>query len=138
MTTVMNRHARRKANARRGEFVRLSNGCTVKVTETINLSDPNLDPVHRTNFITLVKTRVAQLDELIASLYRHQGECDIDGCDCGAGELAEEASIMCNHLYFIRHRFGETLIDGYPYFNRFVKEGLEPSAYETLASHKLQ
>jgi hypothetical protein len=136
MTTAMNRHDRRKANAQERKFVRLSNGRKVKVTETINLSDPNLAPEHRTNFITLVKTRVAGLDELIASWYRHHDQCDIEGCDCGADELAEHASIMCSHLAFIKHRFGEVLIHGYPHFDRFVKEGLEPDEYETLTSSR--
>jgi hypothetical protein len=134
----MNRKARRKANAKRDKLVRLSNGLKVEVTETINLSDPNLAPEHRDGFITAVKTRVAELDELIANWYRHRGECRIEGCDCGGDDLAEQASIMCNHLWFIKNRFGEILVGGYPYFNRFLKEGLKSDAYESLALHGAQ
>jgi hypothetical protein len=134
----MNRKARRKANAKGGKLLRLSNGCRIKVTETINLSDPNLAPEHRARFIMAVKSGVAELDELIASWYRHRGECCIEGCDCGGDDLAEQAITMCNHIWFIREKFGETLVDGYPHFNRFLKEGLEPGAYEMLASHKTQ
>jgi hypothetical protein len=76
------------------------------------------------------------LDELVASWYRHRGQCHIEGCDCPQNDLAEQASIICNHLCFIKNRFRETLIDAYPYFNRFVREGLEPDEYETLTSHK--
>jgi hypothetical protein len=138
MATAMNRRARRKANAKKRKLHRLPDGRMVAVTETINLSDPNLAPAHRTNFITAVKGRVAELDELVASWYRHRGQCHIEGCDCGQDDLAEQASIMCNHLWFIKNRFGETLIDAYPHFNRFVREGLEPNEYETLTSHKTQ
>ena len=134
----MNRKARRKANAKKGKLVRLSNGLKVKVTETINLSDPNLDPEHRNKFIGLVRGEVAKLDELIANWYRHRGECQIEGCDCGGNDLAEQASTMCNHIWFIKNQFGETLMGGYPYFDRFLREGLEPADYESLASHRAQ
>src|SRR5262245_47757862 len=114
---TMNRKARRKANANRGKLGRLSNG--LKVTETINLSDPNLAPEHRARFIGLVRGEVAGLDELIASWYRHRGECDIEGCDCGEADLAERACTMCNHLWFIKNQFGEILIGGYPTLTAF-------------------
>ena len=134
----MNRKARRKANAKKRKLHRLPDGRAVEITETINLSDPNLAPERRNEFIGLVRGEVAGLDELIASWYRHRGECDIEGCDCGEGNLAERACTMCNHLWFIRNQFGETLIGEYFHFNRFLKEGLEPDAYESLASPKTQ
>jgi hypothetical protein len=118
--------------------VRLSSGLKVKVTETINLSDPNLALGHRDRFIMLVKGRVAQLDELIASWYRHRGECRIEGCDCGGDDLAEQAGTMCTHLSFIKDTFGEAIIDGYPHFGRLVKEAFGPRGYEVLSSHKTQ
>jgi hypothetical protein len=138
MATAMNRLARRKAIAKKRKLHRLPDGHMVAVTETINLSDPNLALEHRTDFITAVKGRVAELDELVASWYRHRGQCHIEGCDCGKDDLAEQASIMRNHLWFIKNRFGETLIDAYPHFNRFVREALEPDEYKTLTTHKTQ
>jgi hypothetical protein len=39
MTTAMNRHAKRKANAKKRKFHRMPDGRKVAVTETINLSD---------------------------------------------------------------------------------------------------
>jgi hypothetical protein len=133
----MNRKTRRKANSKRNnELVRLSNGLMMKVEKTINLDDPNLAPEHRDGFIAAVKGRVAELDECIASYYRHRGQCGLEGCDCGLASLAEQTSTMCGHLRFIKERFGEIIAERYPAFNRFLKEGLKPAAYESLTSHK--
>jgi hypothetical protein len=74
MTTAMNRHARRKAHAKKRKFHRMPDGRKVAVTETINLSDPNLDPEHRAIFIRAIRGEFAQLDEAVANWYRHRGE----------------------------------------------------------------
>jgi hypothetical protein len=133
MNTTMNRRVRRKANAKERKF--LPKDCEVV---EVNLSDPNLSPEHRNRFIEAVRGKVAALDEMVAGWYRHRGQCRIEGCNCGRDVLAEGASIMCSHLYFIKQRFGEYLIADYPHFNRFVKEGLEPNEYEELASRNPQ
>jgi hypothetical protein len=139
MTTTMNRPARRRARGKKRKLHRMPDGRKVKITETINLSDPNLDPEHRDLFIEAVRGKVAQLDELVANWYRHRGECNIEGCDCGGNALTEEVETMCSHLLFIKQRFGELLIGSYPAFGRLVKDqAVEPGAYELLASHGAQ
>jgi hypothetical protein len=104
----------------------------------INLSDPNLAPEHRDHVIMAAKSRIAKLDELIANWYRHRDECRMEECDCGVNDLAEQVSMMCHFLWVIKNRFGETLIGDYPYFDRFLKAGLEPAAYESLTSRRTQ
>jgi hypothetical protein len=102
--------------------------------ETINLTDPNLDPRHRDDFTNLVKAEVTTLDELIGRWYRHAGECRSEGCDCGGEALAERAEIMCCHLLFIKRTWGEVIIDQHPSFAKFTKECGGDEVYDKLSS----
>jgi hypothetical protein len=125
----MNRHQRRKANKQERKF--LPKDCMV--TE-IDLTDPNLAPEHRDNFIKAIRSRAAQLDEVITNWYRHRGECRIEGCDCGGEAIAEQVEIACSHLWFIKHTFGEAIVDRHPYFVRFLKDYAVDGLYEALTS----
>ena len=86
----MNRHERRKATARGRKRPSWAKGAKI---ETINLSDPNLDPWHRDNFVKAIRSEATRLDELTARWFRHEGQCQIDGCDCGA-ELGDALNAL--------------------------------------------
>jgi hypothetical protein len=126
------RNKRRKPTAAERKLLPAS----IESVETVDLSDPNLDPFHRDNFIKAIRLEAARLDALIELYYRHRGECNIPDCDCG-GELAEQAEKLCSHLFFIKHAFGQIIIDDHPSLARFVKEcGEEDHAYEHLTRDK--
>jgi hypothetical protein len=120
----------RKATAAERRKLGLGKGATV---EEVNLRDLNLAPEHREHFTTMVKAKVAELDELIGRWYRHRGECGDPDCDCGGNYLIEEAEKMCGPVLAVKQIFGETIIDRYPHFARLVKE-FGPDAYAALSA----
>jgi hypothetical protein len=121
---------RRKATAKERRELGLPKGGMI---EDIDLHDPNLAPEHRAAFIAGIRAKVAELDERIGRWYRHRGECGIDGCDCGLGALAEQAEMLCGHLFAAKQLFGVFLVDEHPQFVRFVKDFSE-NAYATLSA----
>jgi hypothetical protein len=121
----------------RAERKRLPKG--IETIEEVDLSDPNLEPYHRDNFIKAVRMEAARLDALIERYYRHRGQCNIPDCDCGGGELANQAEQLCSHLLFIKRTFGQVIIDDHPSLARFVKEcGEESDTYGQLSGSGTQ
>ncbi len=87
-----------------------------------------------------IKAEVVRLDEVCGHLYRHAGECGIEGCDCGAEAIAEQVEKLCHHLVFIRAHFGVDMLEGCPSFVRFLRE-CEPDGqrvYEYLSPRVMQ
>lgn len=118
---ISSKRRARKTTAREQRELGLPADCTI---ETIDLHDPDLAPEHRERFIAGIRVEVARLDEQIGNWYRHRGECNIEGCDCGGSELAHQVETMCSHILAAKELFGAVIIDDQrtPYFVRFLKD----------------
>jgi hypothetical protein len=93
------------------------------------------DPQEPARFICEIKGKLAALDELVGRYYRHRGECNIPGCDCGLTVLAEQVENACSYVSLIKDGFGEIIIDSYPYIARFVKEFGGDDTYAALTGN---
>lgn len=109
---------------------------TVKeILEDFSLGVEDRNYCNRDSYIAVVKTRVAELDAIIAGWYRH--ECRIRGCDCGE-ELTKAVCVLAGHLSYIKHAFGEAIAGDYPDFMCLVTETFGPCSYEALSSRRMQ